>query len=260
MLLKTRAVVLRRRVFGESDALVTLFSPEEGRFSAIVKGMRKAKVRRSGGCDQFVLGSFLLRRGRSLALVEQVEIERSFYGLRHSLLALAVATYLTELVERITVEHEPQPALFELLCLALSVLEERKADPFLLRRFFELHALRWTGYAPELDRCVRCGQEVEGSCWASPAAGGILCAACGPPGSDAFPLSGGARAYLLRLRSHPPQAWGHLRLSEVAERELDRFFRAYFLYHFETEPRSADFLRQLWEQRVLGSSGQGVKP
>jgi DNA repair protein RecO (recombination protein O) len=253
MNLKVRALVLRRRAFGESDALLTLLSPDKGRFTALAKGVRKAKNRWSGGCDQFVLGRFLLYQRRSLPLIQQVEVERAFLGLRKSLPALVVATYLAELTGRITVEHDPQPELFQLLCEALDILEERKADPFLLRRFFELHALVFTGYEPELERCVRCGRSSNEEWTFSPSAGGVVCRQCQSEVSDTLPLSGGARTYLLRLRSTSPEQWKHLRLSEAAERQLERLFRDYLRYYFDIELHSAEFVRTVWEQERRAS-------
>ncbi len=44
----TEALVLRRRFFGETDNILTLYAPGIGRFSAIAKGARKAVSRLSG--------------------------------------------------------------------------------------------------------------------------------------------------------------------------------------------------------------------
>ena len=45
---RTQAIILSRRDFGESDRLLTLFTPGRGKIRAIAKGARNHKVNSAG--------------------------------------------------------------------------------------------------------------------------------------------------------------------------------------------------------------------
>lgn len=40
---KTRGVILRARPLGEADRIITMFSSERGKLSAVAKGVRRAR-------------------------------------------------------------------------------------------------------------------------------------------------------------------------------------------------------------------------
>ena len=60
----TDAVVLRRLQYGETDNILTLYSPDKGRFSAIAKGARKAISRLSGATEVLTCTRFGLATGK----------------------------------------------------------------------------------------------------------------------------------------------------------------------------------------------------
>ena len=76
----TDAFVLRRMHFGETDNILTLYSPDRGRFSAIAKGARKAISRLSGATEVLTLTRFGLASGKSLEIVTQVEVQELVLG------------------------------------------------------------------------------------------------------------------------------------------------------------------------------------
>ena len=50
---RTEAIVLRRRDFGEADRLLTLYTPERGKISALAKGARKPTSRKAGHVELY---------------------------------------------------------------------------------------------------------------------------------------------------------------------------------------------------------------
>jgi len=158
----TVAIVLRRLQYGETDNILTLYSPDKGRFSAIAKGARKAISRLSGATEVLTCTRFGLATGKSLEIVTQVEVQESFSALRTDLSRLAHGLYLADLVEHAVEDHAPNPLLFALLLAGLRQLQTL-TPPELAARWFETQLLNDMGYAPNLTECALCQIPLPGS-------------------------------------------------------------------------------------------------
>ena len=62
--LRTRAIVLRRTNYGESDRILNLLTPE-GKVAVLAKGVRKEKSRLAGGIELFSISDVVIHQGRS---------------------------------------------------------------------------------------------------------------------------------------------------------------------------------------------------
>ena len=60
-------LVLHRLNLGETDKILTLYTHERGKISAVAKGARRATSRLSGATELFTLSRFLLATGKSKA-------------------------------------------------------------------------------------------------------------------------------------------------------------------------------------------------
>ena len=157
----TVAVVLRRLHYGETDNILTLYSPDKGRFSAIAKGARKAISRLSGATEVLTCTRFGLATGKSLEIVTQVEVQESFAHLRQELNRLAHGLYLADLVDHSVEDHAPNPVLYDLLLAGLRQTQTLD-PPELAARWFEVQVLSDLGYAPNLAECAACQTPLPG--------------------------------------------------------------------------------------------------
>lgn len=62
--LRTKAIVLRRTNFGESDRILNLLTPE-GKINLIARGVRKEKSRLAGGIELFSVADVVIHQGRA---------------------------------------------------------------------------------------------------------------------------------------------------------------------------------------------------
>jgi len=181
-----QAVVLRLTDYSETSQIVTLFSADHGRLRLIAKGIRRGTRQRFAvGLDLLELGSvaFLPARvaGQLATLTDWVQRE-PFTALRRELVRLYGALYAAELVDMLTEEGDPHPALFAALVAALRQLAgtgpAAAAVPV-----FQWELSRAIGYAPRLDACVECGRPfaTPGPVYFSATAGGLLCRDCEAP-------------------------------------------------------------------------------
>jgi len=239
---RVSSLVIRQRNLGEADRIVTLYTRERGKLSAIAKGARRAHSKLAGGIQLFCHAQMQLAAGRSLEVVTQVQPVDVFYHLRSDMRRYAHASYAAELLDALVEDEAPDSFLFDLLVAAFRGLDDG-GDPPTLIHGFELKLLARLGYGPELTNCVICSAEI-GAAKAgfSVAQGGVMCGRCAD--SD-----GAAPLALAALRAMREMV--ELRLEELAERrlassvggELERILRPFVDYQLARPLRSAEFLR-----------------
>ena len=177
----TPAIVIRARVFGESDKIVTFLTRDLGKLAGIAKGAKRSKRRFVNVLEPFTHVSLRVRQrpASDLAFISACELLDAPRSFTLDLRKFAFASYMLELADRMIRGRESGPETFELVRDALALLDRSEAEPGLLRGF-ELHLLRLTGYEPALDRCRRCagGRADDESMYAQPARGGLLCGRC----------------------------------------------------------------------------------
>lgn len=241
-LYKTLFLVLKRRPLGEADEILSLLSPQRGRFEAAVRGSRRSASPLVGRIEPFTELHGLFAQGRSLAHLTQAEIHRARPGLNRDLDRLLSASYLVDLVGGASAPGEPCPELYGLLVQALDGLEIGPV-PFLCR-WVELRLADLLGYAPQLEVCALCGGR--DPAWFSAPSGGTICRGCrcaeSPEGTA---LSPPARAFLRHLRECRMESARRVRLPLQATREVERALQDHLQYHFPQSLRSREVLRSL---------------
>jgi DNA repair protein RecO (recombination protein O) len=248
-LYRTEAVILRRQDMGETDRLLTLFSPAQGKLRAVAKGVRRPGSRKAGHLEPFSRVDLLLARGRELDVITQAEAVSLYPHLREDLLRLGQAAYLVELVDRFAVEQEGHPALYRLLVDMLAELDAGQ-EPGAVLRYYQLRLLELVGYQPELFRCLSCGEALQPVAqFFSVSEGGVRCPHCGPTQLDSRPLSLSA---LKVLRHNQRSAFAEAaapRIAPAVAQEVEALLEAYLSYLLERKLRAPDFVRDV--QRLL---------
>lgn len=249
----TEAIVLRSQVLGEGDRLVTLLSPTEGKIRAAARGARRGRSSLAVLTQPFVHGRYSFYRGRDLDSVRQGEIIEAHLGLQKDLSAMAVATFLAELLDYTSAARQPADALFDLMVVALRELERPGAEPRDHQKLLlamELQLCEALGFRPRLDVCIRCGRAGSGrggpaesfSLWLlSPAEGGLLCRQCAA-GSGGVWLGAPERQALRHLLEAPLSRARLLELSPGSLAALTLAVRMYTDFYVNHKLRSLPFL------------------
>jgi DNA repair protein RecO (recombination protein O) len=184
---KTTAIVLRTVEFSETSLVVTLFTREFGKVSALAKGARRPKGPFESALDLLAVCRIVFLRKSSdvLDLLTEAKLDRRFRAAGRDLNRLYAGYYVAELLAELTDTHDPHPELFDAADQALLALDGIGSSQGTVSTasailWFELLALAQVGHAPALDQCAACGREVElaGRVPFGLLAGGLLCAAC----------------------------------------------------------------------------------
>ena len=239
---RVEAVVLRRLSTGETDRVVTLFSRDRGKLSAIAKGARGPRSKLAGVTEPFTYFHGLLALGQNLDVLTQAEVQDSFTAIRKDLVRIGYASYFLEVVDAGVAERQPLPELWDLLVAALTTLE-KSTTPDVLARVFELHALRVLGYEPRLHECVldEAPVDLPGAAF-HPLRGGMLCPRCARTTPGTVALAQETAAALRELTQAPFLNAARADLSAPARQQLARCMVPYVRHHLEAPLRSLQFL------------------
>ena len=236
------SIILRRIDLGEKDRILTAYTRERGKLSAVAKGARRPGSRLAGASEPFTYSKVFLSTGRELDILTQAEIKESFSNVRQSIRAVAYGIYLLELTNQFTDDREPNPDLFDTLLSAMYVLESG-TDPEIAARYFELQLLELLGYAPQFDVCLRCGKESKQErIGFSPSLGGLVCEECGTPPPDVIWAPGAIVSYVNALRNAEPQKLKDMKFPRGARRDLANILKWHIRYRLEHDLKSTDFI------------------
>ena len=190
---KSLAIVLRVVEFSETSCVVTLFTRDFGKVSALAKGARRPKSPFEAALDLLAVCRvvFLRKSADLLDLLTEAKLERRFRAATRDLSRLYAGYYVVELLREMTDTHDPHEALFDAALGAITALDS-DGDVFATVLRFELAALRELGHSPSLQECVGCGCPVEASERVpfGYLVGGVLCPACRPSQHAVVNVSG----------------------------------------------------------------------
>lgn len=239
-------IILRTRILGEADRIVTLFTKEKGKIEAVARGARRPRNRLVGTTQQFSYLRALIFTGKSLDQLSQAEMIKSFAPLRDDLLKMAYATWWSEMLDVFLPLNEVNTDVFLFMLAGLVVLE-KVPDPMFVSRAFELRLLRYLGYEPVLDRCVRC-QNPSSRTWAgfAPAEGGLLCRSCAEAaGVNLIPVQPAALNFLRDLYQTDLRAVARHPVDPALGSELGRLLFNFIQLRAEKPLKSLSFLQSL---------------
>lgn len=196
-----RALVLRATPWREADLLVDFLGRSRGRFTAVARNARKSARRFGGALEPGTRLEVRLSVGRGPPALGECDVVAALDAVRGDLDRIQHVAYVLEVARLSTREAEGDPALFDLVCGHIEVLELAPATLEGLAAW-QLAVLGHLGYRLTLDRCVRGGAHPDGL---SLSAGGAVDRRWARV-ADAVPLSPGALLSLGRLAAGDAEA------------------------------------------------------
>jgi DNA repair protein RecO (recombination protein O) len=117
MIVSTSSIVLKSIDFKESSKIVTLLTPDHGKFAVIVKGARKPKSKYSG---YFETGNILdvvvfIKNNRSVQNLNEVNYRFKNWGIRQDFEKLALVMAIIEMADQLVHENESAADFYNLV-------------------------------------------------------------------------------------------------------------------------------------------------
>jgi DNA repair protein RecO (recombination protein O) len=180
----SQAIVMRVKEFGESDLLVTFFTPHRGLLKGVAKAARRSRKRFVNCFGSFSLVSleYGIKKEKEMTFLHSGKLIQGYPGLRADFSMLSKASFMVELTEILFPLGVPDQRMFELLGRCLAYLDAGERGD-LIPLLFEARALRLGGYEINLEKCAPCGRSYQGEGVAvfKPDKGSIACMRCEHP-------------------------------------------------------------------------------
>ncbi len=250
----TQAVIIKKQNTNEYDQLITCYTQELGKITAIAKSILKHSSVQAMHLDVLNLVEFDLISGRAMPIITGAQCINSHRQIKQSLSAFASAQFFMEVLDKIIFDGEKDASLWGFVTGILEKLELNPANPLPVFRNGQVELLKLLGYFPMIDRCVLCSLEMnpvrgrEGTQRVSASygmrntegwslsleMGGTLCKNC-------FLM--GSRGMLLKTED-----WVCLTSSNLSELPVEprrSVLDGLFEYTFDKKLKSLDFLYQM---------------
>lgn len=243
---KTDAIIIRLADFSESSRVVTMFTRDLGKVSALAKGAKRLKGPFDAAIDLLSTCRvvFLRKSSGALDILTEAQLIKRFKPEGKSLHTVYGGYYVAELLGGLTEDGDPHPRLFDEAVQTLDRLQS-DAQPLMVVMRFELLILREIGQLPEFDACQVCGRDVESTrgirFWVSQ--GGLVCSECGRPEYEHTEIAPGTIQLLRRMATADGSLAARLAPSPAQYRELRRVVTSAICHAMERRPKMLRYLK-----------------
>lgn len=251
MIFSSTGFILRRVDYGDYDLILTFFSRDQGKISAIAKSAKKSAKRFAGVLELFSQVRMVCRRPRrgNLPVLQEAAVLNPFAEIRSSVRKTVYASYWSELVTSWFEENQPQTEIYQLLDYSLGGLNTGEISEGVLSVLFQMRFLSLSGHRPNLSHCSRCGRDLDDFAESRVVfdlpRGGLICDRCTTGSNGKIRLQRGTLKQLRWLANTALSKVGRMRVSPEALQESFELLDAFLPYHLGKEPKSLKFLRQL---------------
>lgn len=173
----TDALLLRAVDYRDADRILTLFTAERGKLSAIARGAKSSRKRFAGALEPYTLIRVELEPGKSeLFTLKRAEIVRVFPALLGDLARMDVAGAALMLLREAHAAHVPDVQAFVATLQYLTLLEHEPDETRAALLAFAMRVLALSGLAPRLATCGRSEEPVPAgkAAYFDPALGALI--------------------------------------------------------------------------------------
>jgi DNA repair protein RecO (recombination protein O) len=239
------AIIMRVKDFGESDLLVTFFTPGKGQLKGLAKGARRSRKRFVNALDICALVNleFDFKKEGRLSLLHWGKLIRAFPVLRSDFGALSKASFMIEMTEVLFPVGVADPRMFQLLKESFEAMDEGHSLDF-ISLLFEARAMALGGYRINLEACATCGRHYkgEGAAVFNRERGTISCLKCHQPSALSPRMKPGSVKALNAMQAQSIAQSKTLSLPEETLKEIQTVLRLHREYRLERKLKTAKYV------------------
>ncbi len=246
---KVSAIVLRHYDFGEADKVVVLYSRNQGKLRAVARGARRMKSKYGSSMEPFSYNEMMLykKEGAELYKITGCSTVNSYSYLRKDLDSFITASYIVELIDKITEDNEPHPEMFFMLNEVFSQMPDCDRD--VIKWAFVVKLLSASGYKLCLDKCACCGitaRRARDIVKFSSFQGGVICPRCESRDLNSVSVPWRYIDYLEDFESKAFTEIDTAGISQSHRKGLESIIGSYLSSHLSGELKTEKFIKQ-WE-------------
>jgi DNA repair protein RecO (recombination protein O) len=245
----TQGLILKHQDYRETDRLITIYSREYGKITALARGSRKISSKLAGSLEPFILADLMIARGRHFDTIASLEVIKNFRLLKKSLGKIYLADYFSTVVSNSSKGRQRDPRIFELLQEVFFWLETEffvGSKKQLIIWYFVWQYLTYLGYQPELYHCLIGGEKISPKKnYFSFRKGGLVCQKCLLKDEQAISISENAIKILRLIVLRKRRDLGKIKINKSLIVEIDKLTGDFLNYTQEQELRLEKFLKPL---------------
>jgi DNA repair protein RecO (recombination protein O) len=244
---KTKGIIIKRVNYKEADKILTIFTPNMGKISALAKGVRKTTSKLGGHLELFGSVNLILAEGKGFDIVTSVEKNCHFKNLCFDLDKASHAYYVCELVDKFTHENFKDTRLYDLLFLTLDAVNceialNKKLD--LILSSFKIKLLHILGFLPDLKKCVKCGKKDRENYFSS-FLGGLICKDCFDVDRESLKISFECLKVLNFLELNNFENIKRLKIERKLSLEIEKVLDQFIRFNLERECKAKKLLNDV---------------
>lgn len=155
MIVKTRAMVLKRQNLLNEDQIITLLSEDHGIIRAIIRGKKGKTFIQASEVLSFCM--FNLYKGKSNYIVNSCDTIEAFYSIRKDIEQLSLSLYFCELIILLAPTLHNAKEYLSVILNGLYLMCNKKRAAELIKSIIELKLMSLGGFMPNLIACNNCG-------------------------------------------------------------------------------------------------------
>ena len=242
MIRTTDAIVLRNRAHLEADLIVTYLTGDLGIVDAYAKSPRKVGSRFGSSLEPLTFARISLygKEQATLPRITRSDIIKPFNQLRESMSIYLKISEILELTLRTLPPRERNPRVFKLLLDTLSLLDGRPDPLYML--YYKIKLLGYTGFAPVLRGCIRCGEDTDRFHLSE---GAMLCSKCAEGGERFIVLEPSVQRLYQYLSRIEPAILKRIKVDKGVLAGVEELVDAHINYRVVDRINSREFINAL---------------
>lgn len=176
---KVQAIVIRSSDRKEKDKNVLLFSIEQGKVWATLKGVKGANAKMKMAQNPFCFGEFVLEEGKVGCIVTGFDSIENFHELSEDVDKFFEGSAILEVINKLNFSTKDERAEVFLLTLkSLKTLCFGNAKPLYVLNKFLIELFKICGFPLNTEKCSCCGTKAFEKLYIDYSVGQLVCFAC----------------------------------------------------------------------------------
>lgn len=152
-----KGLVIGERIVGENGKFLDILTDELGLIEVAQKGVKSLKNENRSALQMFAYSNLCVDKSKKHFSVKTSELIESFYGMREDLCGLALASYISQVVNYTIGQHSTDSrTVLKLVLNIFYYIANHKRCIQQLKSIFELRFISEIGFSPNLLVCGRC--------------------------------------------------------------------------------------------------------
>lgn len=227
---KYTGIILNKKDIGETDRIYNIYTLEEGKISAIARGVRKPRAKLAGHLENFYLVDLTIMKNRGMGNIASSIVEKNFKELKNDFESLEKVFQAVRIMGRLIKDQERDFKVFFLFLEYLETLNKisenssiNNEQRILINQGFLFKLLDLLGYKLEIGRCVDCqGQLTSENNFFDCNRGGVVCGKCAFKGGNLLSIGNNSIKVIRIFFKNEIKNLLKLKISKRESRELVR--------------------------------------